>query len=105
MKRALIPAAFALVTMFGLSSASTGGDKVPDGFANLFNGKSLAGWWVPATAKPVWGADAEKGVVFCQGGGGGWLLSEREYGDYELQLEYKMSKGANSGVALRSPLY
>ena len=49
----------------------------------------------------VWGA--EKGVIYVQGGGGGWLLTEKEYGDYELRLEYKMSKGANSGVALRTP--
>ena len=74
----------------------------PKGFTVLFNGKDLAGWWVQANAKAVWGA--KDGVLYCQGGGGGWLMTAREYGDYELLLEYKMPKGGNSGVGLRSPL-
>jgi hypothetical protein len=77
-----------------------GGD-VPVGFEPLFNGKDLTGW--KATGKgEVWGAD--DGVLFCQGGGGGWLMTEKEYGDFELRLEYKMPKKGNSGVGLRSPL-
>ena len=31
-------------------------------------------------------------------------MTEKEFGDFEFQAEYKMSKGANSGVCLRSPL-
>ena len=101
MQRALIPAAFAAMTMFGLSgSLLAGGAKAPEGFESLFNGKDLTGWKSTGDMK-VWGA--EKGVIYVQGGGGGWLLTEKEYGDYELRLEYKMSKGANSGVALRTP--
>ena len=73
----------------------------PKGFDALFNGKDLTGW--KSTGKmEVWGA--ENGVIFCQGGGGGWLMTEKEYGDFELRLEYKMPKGGNSGVGLRSPL-
>src|SRR5262249_7196427 len=37
-------------------------------------------------------------------GGGGWLMTEKEYGDFEVRLEYKMPKMGNSGVALRAPL-
>jgi len=74
--------------------------KPPEGFVSLFNGTDLTGW--KATGKmDVWGA--EKGVIFVEKGGGGWLLTEKEFGDFELRLEYKMSKGANSGVALRTP--
>jgi hypothetical protein len=43
-------------------------------------------------------------VIFVQGGGGGWLMTEKEYGDFELRLEYKMTKRANSGVGIRAPL-
>ncbi len=72
-----------------------------ENWIKLFNGKDLTGW--KATGKmEVWGA--EKGVIFCQGGGGGWLMTEKEYGDFELRLEYKMPKGGNSGVGIRSPL-
>ena len=74
----------------------------PEGFAPLFNGKNLAGWWVQANVKPVWGA--QDGLLYCEGGGGGWLMTAKEYGNFELRLEYKMPKMGNSGVGLRSPL-
>lgn len=38
---------------------------------------------------------------------GTWLLSEREYGDFVLELEFKFQNGGksgNGGVALRAPL-
>lgn len=74
--------------------------KPPEGFTALFNGKDLTGW--KATGKmDVWGVD--NGVIYVEKGGGGWLLTEQEYGDFELRLEYKMSAKANSGVALRTP--
>jgi hypothetical protein len=82
--------------------ARPAGDNVPpDGFTALFNGKDLTGWKATGNMK-VWGA--ENGVIFVQGGGGGWLMTEKEYGDFELRVEYKMTKGANSGVGIRSPL-
>ena len=31
-------------------------------------------------------------------------MTEKEYGDFELLLEFKVPKGGNSGVALRSPM-
>src|SRR5205085_458727 len=33
----------------------------------------------------------------------GWLLTEADYGDFELRLEYVAFGRANSGVALRTP--
>jgi hypothetical protein len=75
-------------------------DEPPSGFVSLFNGKDLTGW--KSTGKmDVWGA--EKGVIYVAGGGGGWLLTEKDYSNYELRLEYKMPKMGNSGVALRTP--
>ncbi|MCS6863581.1 MAG: DUF1080 domain-containing protein [Gemmataceae bacterium] len=73
----------------------------PDGFTALFNGQNLNGW--KATGKAdVW--TVENGAIVCQGGGGGWLLTEKEYGDFELRCEYRWDKkGGNSGVALRTP--
>src|SRR5262245_31070686 len=75
----------------------------PEGFTSLFNGKDLTGWKATGDMK-VWGADADKGVLFVSGGGGGWLMTEKEYGDFEIRLEYKMPKMGNSGVGLRAPL-
>jgi hypothetical protein len=83
-----------------LTCGLAGGD-VPPGFTPLFNGKDLSGWKPTGNAK-VWGA--EDGVIFVTGGGGGWLMTDKEYGDFELRLEYKLPKMGNSGVCLRSPL-
>ena len=33
----------------------------------------------------------------------GWLLTDRDYTDFVLRLEYQLTAGANSGVALRMP--
>jgi hypothetical protein len=92
--------AVALVFLPALHSA----DNVPpEGFEALFNGKDLSGWKVNEGGKmDVWGA--EKGVLFVNGSGGGWLMTEKEYGDFELRLEFKMPEKGNSGVALRSEM-
>jgi hypothetical protein len=76
--------------------------KPPTGFKALFNGKDLEGWKVHGGKLKSWAA--EKGILFVNGGGGGWLMTEKEYGDFELRLEFKVPKGGNSGVALRSPM-
>ena len=73
----------------------------PEGFKALFNGADLTGWTVTGDAK-VWGV--EKGSIFVEKGGGGYIMTDAEYGDFEFTAEYKLSKGANSGIALRAPL-
>jgi hypothetical protein len=35
---------------------------------------------------------------------GTWLMSEREYGDFLLEFEIKLTEHGNSGVALRAPM-
>jgi hypothetical protein len=35
---------------------------------------------------------------------GTWLVSEREYADFELQFEFKLGEQGNSGLALRAPM-
>jgi hypothetical protein len=90
----------ALCCLPGLRAA----DKdAPEGFEALFNGKDLSGWRVNKGGKmEVWGA--ENGVLFVNGAGGGWLMTEKEYGDFELRLQFKLPEKGNSGVALRSAM-
>ncbi len=71
-----------------------------EGFVPLFNGKDLTGWHVMGS--PAW--KVEKGVLVCTGEGGGWLRSDKEYQNFVLRLEFRVSKGGNSGIFIRSAL-
>jgi hypothetical protein len=83
-------------------SADNEPKEVPEGFEPLFNGKNLAGWKVFDGKMEAWGAD--DGLLYVKGGGGGWLMTTKEYADFEVRLEYRMPKMGNSGVAIRAPL-
>ena len=100
MRRWILLCASAFI-LAGVVGAGQEGE-VPPGFRPLFNGKDLTGWKVFGGKMDVWGA--ENGLLFVNGGGGGWLMTEAEYANFELQLEYKLPEKGNSGVALRAPL-
>jgi hypothetical protein len=100
MRRILLPT---FACLLALAPAAFPRDKeIPEGFAPLFNGKDLTGWRVYGGNMDLWGA--ADGVLFTRSGGGGWLMTEKEYGDFELRLEFKVPVHGNSGVALRAPL-
>jgi hypothetical protein len=100
MRRLLLVLGLCVLLQPTLRADSKDTKDVPEGFTSLFNGKDLTGW--KSTGKmEVWGVD--NGLLYVKGGGGGWLLSDQEYGDYELRLEFKLPKAGNSGVATRAP--
>jgi hypothetical protein len=72
-----------------------------DGFQPLFDGRTLQGWQVFGGRPEAW--SVEDGLLVSQGHGGGWLGSTRDYGDFVLKLEFRLSPGSNSGVYLRAP--
>ncbi len=72
------------------------------GFVPLFDGKSLKGWQLVGVHGR--GYLVEEGSIVCPADGGGNLLTEREYGDFVLRLEYKLSPGGNNGIGIRAPL-
>lgn len=75
----------------------------------IFNGRDLSGW---ATVEGgEW--TVENGVLTGKNGKnwstnpektGSWLRTEKEYGDFRLELQYMISEGGNSGVFFRSAL-
>lgn len=99
MKRYL---ASVVVLVLGLTVGLAQDGKAPEGFTALFNGKDTSGWKVHRGKEKSWAA--EKGLLFVNGGGGGWLMTEKQYGDFELRMEFKVPKGGNSGVCLRAPM-
>lgn len=70
-----------------------------DGWVELFNGRNLDGW--ETVGKQSW--EAVNGVLACTGEGAGWLSTIKEYGDFELELEFWLPPAGNSGVFLRAP--
>jgi hypothetical protein len=91
----------------------------PEGFRALFDGQSLAGWygWNPHQTEKLTGEKktanlARQRAEFAQhwrveqgelvnAGTGPYAVTEQEYGDIELRLEYKTVAKADSGIYLR----
>ncbi|GAB3351134.1 DUF1080 domain-containing protein [Arachidicoccus ginsenosidivorans] len=63
----------------------------------LFNGKDLEGWHISGT-KNQW--IVKDGVLISPHSGAN-LISNEKFGDFKLHVEFKYSKGSNSGVYLR----
>ncbi len=74
-------------------------------FVSLFDGKTLDGW---QGATDVY--TAEDGILVCKEHGADDrrsnqnLFTRREYGDFILRFEFRLTPGANNGIAIRSPL-
>jgi hypothetical protein len=67
---------------------------------NLFNGKDFSGWHTynkqgqPISDKWV----VEDGAMTLTGRGGGDLVTDKEFENFELEMEWKISEKGNSGV-------
>ena len=70
-----------------------------EGFVKLFDGKSLDGWQGGKD-----GYEIVDGAIVCKEKGGGNLYTEKEYGDFHLKFEFKLTPGANNGIGIRAPL-
>src|SRR5262249_26293964 len=105
------------------SAANASEPKPPKGFTALFNGKDLDGWQGMPHYDPykldklsaderkkqfeAWTADATKHwtdekAELCNDGKGAYLTTAREYGDFELLIDYKTVPKADSGIYLRA---
>ena len=69
-----------------------------DGFVSLFDGKSLEGW-----KGDTKGYVAQDGELMSQPGTGGNLLTTKEYSDFVLRFEFRLTPGANNGLGIRLP--
>ncbi len=120
---ALSSIAFALLVSFsitaGLSAAEL--NQPPEGFKALFNGKDLTGWKglvgdpksrakmspedlekaqakADAEARKHW--NVEEGVIVFDGKGKS-LCTAKDYGDFEMYVDWKIKENGDSGIYLR----
>jgi hypothetical protein len=75
-----------------------------DGWLPLFDGKTTNGWKgynMPAFPSKNW--EISEGTLHCLGLGKGEmtntdLITTKKYSNFEMSLEWKLSKGGNSGI-------
>ena len=81
-------------------------DEKTAGWELLFDGSTLDGWkrYNQDTIGPLW--STKDGMIICDGTGlgegtknvGGSLTTTRQFGNFELTAEWKITKGGNSGI-------
>ena len=118
----LVPlAAAALAVALAAPAARTDDAKPPAGFTALFDGKTLDGWKGHTTMaerakqKPEELAKLQEtrsktavehwkvvdGAIHCDGKGGVSLVTDKDYGNFELMVDWKIEKNGDSGLYLR----
>lgn len=82
-----------------LFSSQTQEKQSSDGWVYLFDGKTTSNWrGFKKNSFPENGWVVENGWLHCSGKGGGDIITIEQFEDFELELEWKIAPGANSGV-------
>jgi hypothetical protein len=79
------------------------------GFTTLFNGKDLTGWIYGQRAdgtenRTGKGYQVENGILFTTKEDGGNLFTQKEYADFVLRFDFRLTENANNGIGIRAPL-
>jgi len=83
-------------------AADRAADKGEEGWTPLFNGKDLKGW-KQRGGKAKYRVEGDEIVgTTVPNTGNSFLCTERDYGDFILELEFKVQSPLNSGVQVRS---
>lgn len=115
---ALICGLFAATGLLALTSRPAVAQNDSDEFATIFNGENLEGWHgrphldprkyaeTQEAQKAAWAEETAQHWTVESGelvndGHGPYLTTNKDYGDYELRLEYKTVPKADSGIYLR----
>lgn len=75
--------------------------KREKGFTVLFDGSNLNQWQGDTSGYAV--ADGVLSVIAGGGLKGSNLYTKKEYADFELRFDFKLTPGANNGIGIRTP--
>ncbi len=94
-----------LVTSCGSKGNAKKAAVKDDGFVSIFDGKTTTGWrGYDKPAFPEAGWNVADGSLHCIGSGtgeagsGGDIIYDKKLSSFELDLEWKISEGGNSGI-------
>ena len=94
-----------LVTACGSKGNAKKSASADEGFVSIFDGKTTAGWrGYDKPAFPDSGWNVVDGTLHCIGSGtgeagsGGDIIYDKKLSNFELQLDWKISEGGNSGI-------
>ncbi len=85
--------------LFFIQSCQTP-EPITEEFIPLFDGESLTGWHTKGNIQ----TSIEEGVLTVsndRSGPGGWLLTDNEYENFHLSMEFRCPPPNNSGIAIR----
>lgn len=109
---AAVTLAFAAVFFNGTAcAANVGGDpnallsgEEDEGFVSIFDGKTLKGWTIDRSARPM-SFTVRNNAIFCTGGADyeALLRTEKMYENFDLRLEYQVPGWSESGVLFHVP--
>lgn len=98
---ALIGATFIAASLLGSHAAADNTlteQERASGWHLLFDGKTLDGWrnYQREDIRQQW--IVQDGMMILDGRGGGDLISRKQYQNFDLKLDWKISEGGNSGI-------
>jgi hypothetical protein len=111
-KNLLTKSVLVVVSVFIFTTACKNKSATGDGMKDLFDGKTLSGWkvlnqdWNNPDIKPDF--YVENGMIVCNtviGTEGGYLITEKSYGNFILELDVKIDTSLNSGIQCRGRLW
>jgi Domain of Unknown Function (DUF1080) len=85
-----------ILCLFAL--AASGQSKKEKGWQSLFNGKTTEGWhnYGKKDISALW--KVENNCLIMSQKGAGDIATDKEYENFEFELEWKISEGGNSGI-------
>lgn len=91
---------FSLMIGQGPSGPELTSQEKAAGWISLFDGKTLNGW--KTSGGQPGKVPVEQGAINPHGCGGYMMIHEQTWDDFELALDFAISKGCNSGVFIRT---